>query len=150
MPIWVDADATPRTVREILERAAMKRKIETIMVANRPLPLPRTHYIRTVLVVAGPDEADNHIAEHCGPGDLVITADIPLAARAVEKGAEVLRPRGGLLTKENVEEALSMRNFSDELRSSGVQTGGPKPFASKHRQQFANGLDRWITQHLNG
>ncbi len=104
--------------------------------------------VSSVQVPRGPDSADDHIAEACEAGDLVITADIPLAARAVEKGAMVIRPRGYVLDEENVQEALSMRDFSTELRDVGVSTSGPPPFGPNDRQRFANALDRWVTKNI--
>ena len=143
--IWVDADATPRVVREILVRAADRREIEVLFVANRWMEEPKSVRANTHVVPQGQDVADDYIAERCKPGDLVITADIPLAARVVEAGGDVVTPRGRELDEDNVTEALSIRDFNDELRSFGVQTGGPAPFGDKAKQAFANALDRWIT-----
>ena len=145
MPIWVDADATPREVKEMLIRASQKRKVRVIFVANRALYGLSGPLISMVQVSAGADKADDYIAEHCAPLDLVITADVPLAARAVEAGALVLQPRGRLLDADNVEEHLSLRDFSESLRAGGVETGGPSPFGATQKQRFANGLDRWLT-----
>ncbi|MBA2664272.1 MAG: YaiI/YqxD family protein [Bradymonadaceae bacterium] len=146
MTIWVDADALPRAVKEILVKASIRRQIDVVLVANRWLEKPKARQVTTVLVTAGADVADDHIAEHCQPGDLVITADIPLAARAVEAGAEVVTPYGRVLDEQNVREALSIRDFQDDLRSTGVMTGGPAPFGNAERQAFANALDRWLAQ----
>ena len=148
MTIWVDADATPREVKSILIRASQKRKVLIVFVANRRLNLPSTSTIRMIVVADGPDEADHYIAENCANGDLVISADVPLAARVVEAGGTVLQPRGRVLDSENVEEALSVRDFGDSLRSSGVETGGPPPFRTADKGKFSNALDRWLT--LNG
>ncbi len=144
--IWVDADAAPRLCREILIRAADKREIDVVFVANRWMEEPKSIRASTYVVPQGPDVADDYIADNCKAGDLCITADIPLAARVVEVGGQVITPRGRDLDKDNVTEALSLRDFNDELRSMGVQTGGPPPFDDKAKQAFANALDRWITR----
>jgi hypothetical protein len=143
--IWVDADAVPRPVREILVRAAGRRNVEVILVANRWQEPVGSPSVRTVVVTAGADVADDHIVERCASADLVITADIPLAARVVELGATVLQPNGETLNSANVGERLSVRNFNEELRDSGIMTGGPPPFDKSARQRFANALDRWLT-----
>lgn len=146
MTIWVDADAVPRPCREILFRAAQSRAVDVILVANSAQPVPGGR-ITAVQVPGGADIADDYIAARCGPRDLVITADIPLAARAVDRGASVITPRGRPLDAETVSEALSLRDFHDDLRSSGLITGGPPPYDAKAKQLFANALDRWITHH---
>lgn len=147
MKIWLDADAAPRAVREILVRASVKRGVEMAFVANGWLENPRVPGIEVALVAPGEDVADDYIVEHIESGDLCITADIPLAARAVEKGAMVITPYGRVLDEDAVGEALSIRDFNAELREAGVQTGGPKPFGDGAKQQFANALDRWITKN---
>lgn len=144
--IWIDADAAPRAVKEILFKAAQRRRIPVKLVAGQWQNLPNNAFLSFVQVPAGPDAADDYIAEHVVEGDLVITADIPLAARVVERGAQALRPRGGLLTEENVQAQLSLRDFKDDLRSAGVETGGPPPFRQQDKQEFANALDRWLAQ----
>ena len=144
--IWVDADAVPRVIKEILIKASQRRQVELIFVANAPLGIRRTNLIRAVQVAAGADVADDHIADNCGEGELVITADIPLAARVIEAGAVVLKPRGGVLNKDNIPEKLSMRDFATDLREMGIDTGGAPPFHKKDKQRFANGLDRWLTR----
>ncbi|MCB9527449.1 MAG: YaiI/YqxD family protein [Myxococcales bacterium] len=144
MTIWVDADAVPRPCRELLYRAAERRAVAVVLVANTPQSVPGGR-ITAVQVAGGPDVADDYIAARCGPDDLVITADIPLAARAVDRGAAVITPRGRPLDAESVGEALSLRDFHDELRTAGTMTGGPPPYDAKAKQQFANALDRWIT-----
>jgi len=149
MQIWIDADACPRPIKDILFRAAERRKLMLILVANQPLRTPVSTYIKTIQVAAGFDVADNHIAQAVHAGDLVITADIPLAAAVIEKGAHALNPRGELYTEGNIKARLSMRNFMDELRGSGVNTGGPAPLSQSDRQAFANQLDRFLAQHLN-
>ena len=146
--IWVDADACPGVIKEILYRAANRLKVQLTLVANQPLQVPRSAYINTVRVGAGFDVADNEIAERVRPGDLVITADIPLAAAVIERHAHALNPRGEMYTKESIGQRLSMRNFMDELRGSGVMTGGPPPFGQQERKAFADTLDRFLHRHL--
>lgn len=145
--IWVDADACPVRVRETLCRAADRRQLNAIFVANQAIRLPRSPYVHARQVIGGFDEADNHIAENCQSGDLVITADIPLAARAVERGATALNPRGTLYTRENIENHLSRRNFMEQLRSTGEVHGGPPALTNTDIQAFANALDRYLTAH---
>ncbi|MBB6093882.1 hypothetical protein HNQ60_002763 [Povalibacter uvarum] len=144
MKIWVDADACPGVIKEILFRAAERTRISTTLVANQPMRIPPSPYIRFTQVAAGFDVADKYIAEQLSTNDLVITADIPLAAAAIDKGAHALNPRGELYTKDNIRERLSMRNFMDELRGSGVVTGGPAPLGPRDREAFANSLDRLL------
>ena len=122
MTIWIDADATPREVKKIVVRASIKRDVDVVLVANRWIRKPRSHRVKTVTVEAGADAADDYIVEHCQPADLVITADIPLAARVVERDAEVITPYGRELDADNVREALSVRDFKEELRSAGIPT----------------------------
>ncbi|HSJ31747.1 MAG TPA: YaiI/YqxD family protein [Longimicrobiales bacterium] len=146
MRIWIDADAAPRDVKEIVFRAAKRLELETVMVANQRIPRPLDNpFVSAVLVQGGPDVADQHIANHAVPGDLVITADIPLAAILVEKGILALDPRGELYSEENVRERLSIRDFMESLRGSGVETGGSRPYGPKDRQAFAGTLDRVLT-----
>ncbi len=144
MRIWVDADACPVVIKEILYRAARRTGTSMTLVANRSLRVPDSPVIDTLLVAAGDDVADQAIVERVMSGDLVISGDIPLAAAVIEKGAVVLSPHGELLTRDNVRARLSMRNFMDELRSGGVQTGGPAAFSKKDRENFANALDRLL------
>lgn len=146
MHIWVDADACPNLIKEILFRAAERVQIPLTLVANQYLRTPPAKLIRAVQVPAGFDVADNHIVQQVREGDLVITADIPLAAEVVEKKALALNPRGELYTKENIQQRLTMRNFMDELRASGVDTGGPATMNAQDRQAFANQLDRILAQ----
>ena len=148
MHIWVDADACPAVIKEILYRAAQRLGIPLTLVANQPLQTPPSPWIRTVRVGQGFDVADSHIAEHLEPGDLVITGDIPLAAQVVDKGADAINPRGERYTKENIRERLAMRDFMEELRSAGTPTGGPPPLGQADRQAFANALDRLLAQRL--
>jgi len=146
--IWVDADACPRVIRDILFRAADRVRIALTLVANTKRQHPRSEYINAVEVAAGPDVADAYIVDHAEPGDLAITADIPLAAGMIEKGGFALNPRGEMYTSDNVRGALSMRNFMDNLRGEGVVTGGPAAFGTVDRQRFANQLDSFLARHL--
>ena len=145
--IWVDADACPNVIKEILYRAAERVQLPLTLVANKPLRTPPSRFIKSVQVAGGFDVADNHIVDQIQSGDLVITADIPLAAEVIEKDAHALNPRGTFYTKENIKERLTMRDFMDELRGSGVMTGGPKALNQSDRQAFANQLDRFLTQN---
>ena len=147
MQIWVDADACPKVIKDILFRAAEKRKIQLTLVANKLLHHPPSQYIRAMQVPAGFDIADNKIVQMAEPGDLVITADIPLAADVIARGAHALNPRGEFYTKDTIQERLTMRNFMDSLRSSGVETGGPPSFSQSDRQSFANQLDKFLAKH---
>jgi uncharacterized protein len=143
MKIWIDADAAPRDVKEIVFRTALRLELETVLVANKRMPTPLNNtYVTAVWVQGGPDVADRHIADHAVAGDIAITADIPLAAILVEKGLLVLDPRGELFDEENVRERLSIRDFMESLRGSGVETGGSKPYGPRDRQAFAAALDR--------
>jgi uncharacterized protein YaiI (UPF0178 family) len=144
--VWVDADACPGVIRDILFRAAERAQVQVTLVANQWLRTPSSRFIRALQVPGGFDVADGAIIDRVQPGDLVVTQDIPLAARVLEKGAIALNPRGERYTPDNMAERLSMRNFMEELRGSGVQTGGPAPFHARDRQAFANELDRWLSQ----
>lgn len=146
MEIWVDADACPLVIKEILFRVARRTGIRTILVANQPMQLPNIAEVEAVQVKAGLDVADAYIVQHLQAGDLVITADIPLAAAVVERGAYGLNPRGEFYDAGNIRQRLSMRNFLDELRSGGVDTGGPPAFSQRDRQAFANQLDRFLSK----
>ncbi len=148
MKIWVDADACPKPIKEILFRAAKRLKTTVTLVANKRLRIPDSSHIETIQVPGGFDVADDYIVEHLKEGDLAITADIPLAAKAIEKGGYALNPNGEFYSEANVKERLAIRNFMDELRSSGVDTGGPAAFSHKDRLAFANQLDRFLTNHL--
>lgn len=145
MIIWVDADACPKAVKEVLYRAANRTEILTYFVANQSLQIPLSPFIKKVLVSAGFDVADNHIVAEVKPEDLVITADIPLANAVVMKGAHALNPRGEFYTKENIKQRLAMRNFSEELRSSGMISGGPAKLSQKEIREFSNRLDQFLT-----
>jgi len=144
MKIWVDADACPGVIKEILFRAAERAQVHTALVANQLIRVPPSAFLRSVQVPSGFDVADKYIVQQLELGDLVITADIPLAAATIQKGAHALNPRGELYTTENIRERLSMRNFMDELRGSGVATGGPPPLDARDRAAFANSLDRFL------
>lgn len=146
MQIWVDADACPNAIKEILFRAAKRVEIKTTLVANQELQIPASDYIDAVQVRAGLDVADGYIVQHLQSGDLVITADIPLAAAVIDKDGYALNPRGEFYSKANIRERLSLRNFMDQLRSSGVETGGPPAFNQRDRQAFANQLDRFLAK----
>ncbi len=147
MHIWVDADACPKVIKEILYRASSRKRQPLTLVANQYLQVPKSPFIKTVRVSSGFDVADNYIADRVEAGDLVITADIPLAAAVIEKGGHALNPRGELYTRDSIGERLSMRNFMDEMRGAGEVTGGPPPLNHGDRQTFANALDRFLAQH---
>jgi uncharacterized protein len=146
MPIWVDADGCPGEIKELLFRAAKRRQILVTLVANQPLRIPTSPFIRSIRVSEGTNVADRHIVGLVAPGDLVITADIPLAADVVAKGGHALDPRGELYTDANVGERLAARNLLDGLRGQGLITGGPATISPRNRQAFANQLDRWLAR----
>jgi len=146
MQIWVDADACPGAIKDILFRAADRARVQVTLVANQPLRIPASPHVRLMQVPPGFDVADKRIVELLAPADLVVTADIPLAAAAIGKGAQALNPRGELYTTDNVRERLSIRNFMDELRGSGVATGGPAALSQRDRQAFANSLDSFLAK----
>ena len=147
MKLWIDADAAPREVKEICFRASERLKLATILVANQRLQLPPGYaHLSAVRVDGGPDVADRYIAEHAVAGDVAITADIPLAALLVPKGVVVLDPRGEEYTVDSIGERLSVRNFMDGLRATGVETGGPAGYGAREKQAFANALDRALTR----
>lgn len=146
MQIWVDADACPNVIKEVLFRAADRTGMMVTLVANQQLKTPPSKYIRTLQVAAGFDVADNEIVQRVEKNDLVITADIPLAAEVIEKGGIALNPRGERYTPDTIRERLNMRDFMDTMRASGIQTGGPNTLNQRDRQQFANELDKWLQQ----
>lgn len=146
MQIWVDADACPKAVKEILFRAAVRTATPLVLVANVPLRTPPSPQITTLLVAAGMDEADREIARRVAPGDLVVTADIPLAAAVIARGAHALDPRGDFYCPDNIHERLTVRNLLDELRGAGIETSGPAPYHPSDRQAFANQLDRFLAR----
>lgn len=148
MKIWVDADACPVVIKEILYRAADRTGVQLTLVANQALSTPNSSNIKTIQVAHGFDVADDEIVKRLEAGDLVITSDIPLAAEVIEKGGHALSPRGEMHTKENIGARLNMRDFLDTMRSSGVEmSGGPAAFSQRDKQDFANNLDRFLTKH---
>lgn len=147
--IWVDGDACPRPIKEVLYRVLKRLPIKLIFVANQPLRLPEIKGLSSLLVKGGFDVADDAIVDKGEDGDIVITSDIPLAARLVEKGLYVLSPRGKVYSEDNIGERLAMRNFMDQMRSSGLVTGGPSSFNERHKRAFANALDRLLTKLQN-
>ena len=150
MKIWVDADACPVVIKEILYRAADRTGVQLTLVANQPLYTPSSANIKTVQVPHGFDVADDEIVKRLSAGDLVITSDIPLAAEVIAKGGHALSPRGELHTTENIGARLNMRDFLDTMRSSGVEMGGgPAAFSQRDKQEFANNLDRFLTKHAH-
>ena len=144
--IWVDADACPGAVRDIILRAALKRKLQSIFVANKVLLLPISPYVSSITVAAGPDVADDYIAEHALTCDLVVTADIPLAHRLVTAGVVAINPRGLVYNPDNIGERISMRDLMSDLRDAGEITGGPKQFGDKEKREFASSFDRELTR----
>jgi hypothetical protein len=149
MKIWVDADACPVVIKEILFRAAERTKVSLVLVANQALWTPSSSYISTLQVPRGFDVADDEIMKRLTAGDLVITSDIPLAAEVIEKGGHALSPRGEMHTSENIRARLNMRDFLDTMRASGIDTGGPAAFSQRDRQAFANSLDQLLTKYAN-
>lgn len=148
MHIWVDADACPKVIKEILFRAAERKQVPVTLVANQYLSTPPSPLINAVQVPQGFDVADNHIVEKMAEGDLVVTQDIPLASEVIDKKGVAINPRGELYTPENIRQRLSMRDFMETLRSSGVETGGPGAFSQADRQAFANSLDRFLAKNV--
>ncbi|MBS4020717.1 MAG: YaiI/YqxD family protein [Dechloromonas sp.] len=146
MQIWVDADACPGVIKEIIYRAAERKQIKTTLVANQMLRTPPSKFIRAIQVASGFDVADAHIVDQLSAGDLVITADIPLAAQVIERGAHAINPRGELYTTATIRERLNMRDFMEGLRAAGIETGGPAAFSQADRQAFANQLDRFLAK----
>ena len=148
MKVWIDADACPKMVKELVYKASFRLQFPVCLVANSYLSTPPAPNISFVQVDQGADVADAYIVENCAVSDLVVTADIPLAALLVEKGATAINPRGEIYTEENVRERLSVRDFMQELRDSGLETGGPAPLGPKDKERFANALDRILTKML--
>lgn len=147
MKIWVDADACPGVIKEILFRVADRAKVEVTLVANHSMRIPPSRFIKMVTVPSGFDVADDEIVKRLDAGDLVITADIPLASEVIDKGGIALNPRGELYTVQNIKSILNMRDFMDTMRASGVQTGGPAAIGSSDKQAFGNQLDRFVTKY---
>ncbi len=150
MKIWVDADACPVVIKDILFRAAERTGVQLTLVANQPLRIPSSRSIKTLQVPSGFDVADNEIVKRLGDGDLVITSDIPLAAEVIEKGGCALTPRGELYTTENIRARLNMRDFMDTLRASGIDTGGPLALSQSDKKSFAQHLDKLLARHTKG
>jgi uncharacterized protein YaiI (UPF0178 family) len=150
MKIWVDADACPVAIREILFRAAERTGVKVTLVANQPVRVSASALVEFVQVASGFDVADNEILKRAGSGDLVVTADIPLAAEVMANGVHVLSPRGELHSTDTIRQRLNMRDFMDTLRASGIHTGGPPALSKRDRQSFANHLDRMLTRHAKG
>jgi uncharacterized protein YaiI (UPF0178 family) len=148
MRIYVDADGLPKSAKEIIIRTAVRMRVPVVFVANKPIRYDHFELLSSLIVPEGPDIADDRIAELTAPGDLVITADIPLAARVITKGASALDPRGKLYTEENINDRLAMRDLLSKLRDVGLMTGGPPPFGRKDRQSFADQLDRFLISSL--
>jgi len=148
MKIWVDADACPAVIKDILFKAAERTGVQLTLVANQKVQIPRSRFISFVQVASGFDVADNEIVKRLDSGDLVITGDIPLAADVIEKGGHALNPRGELYTIENIKARLNIRDFMDTLRGSGINTGGPPPLSQSDRKVFADHLDKLLTRHL--
>ena len=148
MRIWIDADACPAPVKDIVFRASERRGVRVCLVANRNMHVPQSDLVEKVIVARGADVADKHIKEHVEPPDIVITADIPLAADIVEQGAVAIDPRGEVYTRDNVTERLSVRNFMDDMRGTGLATGGPAGLSRSDIRRFANGFDRLLTERL--
>ncbi|MFZ2726664.1 MAG: YaiI/YqxD family protein [Methylococcaceae bacterium] len=148
MKIWVDADACPKAIKDILFRVAQRTRIITTLVANQSLAIPPSPYIKMLQVKSGYDVADNEIVKRLMQGDLVITGDIPLAYEVIEKGGHAINPRGERYTQESIKERLTMRDFMDNLRASGINTGGPAPLNARDIQTFANQLDKFLAQQL--
>jgi uncharacterized protein YaiI (UPF0178 family) len=147
--LWIDADAAPRDVKEIVFRAASRLELPTVLVANQRLQTPPGNaFVSSVRVQGGPDAADQHIAEAAEAGDVAVTADIPLASRLVEKGVRVIDPRGEEYTRDNVGERLTVRDFMESLRGAGVETGGARPYGARDKQAFASALDRVLSRAL--
>ena len=148
--LWIDADAAPRAVKEACYQVAERRGLSVVVVANQRQQVPSSGQVRLVTVGSAFDAADDHVAEHCGAGDLVVTADVPLAARVVAKGALALDHRGRVLDEHNVQDSLALRDLAHDLRADGVASGGPPPFGKKDRERFLNALDRTLTKLLRG
>jgi hypothetical protein len=147
MNIWVDADACPAVIKDILFRAAERTGVQVTLVANQPVRIPTSRCIKFIQVAPGFDVADNEIVKRLDAGDLVITGDIPLAAEVIEKGGHALNPRGELYSADNIRARLNMRDFMDTLRASGIDTGGPSALSQSDRKSFANHLDKILTRH---
>ncbi len=147
MKIWVDADACPVVIKDILFKAAERTKVQLTLVANQQIHVPPSRFIKSIQVASGFDVADDEIVERVSAGDLVITSDIPLASDVIDKGALALSPRGEMYTRENIKARLNIRDFMDTMRGSGIDTGGPPAFNQNDRKAFADHLDRQLARH---
>ena len=147
--LWVDADACPKVIKEVIFKTSFRLKLPTYLVANSYMQIPLSPLIKFIKVEQGADVADSYIVDHLNSTDLVVTADIPLASLVVEKGALAINPRGELYTEENISERLSMRNFMQEMRDSGMDTGGPAAFSQKDKASFANSLNSILTKMVS-
>ncbi len=150
MRIWVDADACPGVIKEILFKAAERTEVEVTLVANQPVRVPPSRFVKSLQVRSGFDVADNEIVKRLSAGDLVITSDIPLAAEVIDKGGHALAPRGERFSPDTIKARLTMRDFMDTLRASGVNTGGPPALSQTDRRAFANELDKFLARHAGG
>ena len=150
MTLWIDADACPKIIKEFLFKAATRVRVPLVLVANKSMFVPRSPLFRQVVVGRAIDEADAYIRDHASPGDLVVSADIPLAASLVDKGIVVIDPRGTVYTHANVKEALATRNLMQDLRENGLQQGGPPPLGAQDKVRFANAFDRELTRLMKG
>ena len=148
MKIWIDADACPKAIKEIVYKASERLKIETILVANQAIAKPRSLFIKSIVVDKGPDVADQYIVDEMDPDDLVITQDIPLADLIVTKGGLAINPRGDIYTEDSIKERLSIRDFMTDLRDSGMQTGGPRAFSEQDKRKFASSFDKIINKKM--
>lgn len=146
MKIWIDGDACPVVIKNIIFRAAVRETIETILIANHFVAIPKSEYLKSIQVASGFDVADNEIVNRVNPGDIVVTSDIPLAAEVIEKQAIAISARGELYSRHNIKTRLNMRDCMDTLRGSGIQSGGPPPLSQKDRQNFANQLDKLLAK----
>ena len=146
MRIWIDADACPKMIKEFVYKVSRRLKVPVVLVANSGIHVPRSNLVSLVVVGGEMDEADRHILENCAVGDLVVTADIPLASSLIDKGAVAINPRGAVYSPDNVKEALATRNLMQELREEGTMAGGPPPLGPRDREKFANAIDRELTR----
>ena len=146
MKIWIDADACPKMIKEFVYKVSRRLKVPVVLVANSAIHVPRSNLVSLVVVGKAIDEADRHIEEHCAPGDLVVTADIPLASSLIDKGVVAINPRGAVYTPDNVKEALATRDLMQGLREEGTMSGGPPPLGPRDRENFANAMDRELTR----
>ena len=146
MRIWIDADACPRMIKDFVFKVSLRLKIPVVLVANNGMHVPRSNLVSLVVVGKEIDQADRHILENCAVGDLVVTADIPLASSLVDKGVVAINPRGAVYTPDNVKEALATRNLMQDLREEGMMSGGPPPLGPRDREKFANAIDRELTR----